>query len=73
MANKPMKSIKLPGLPDTYTFIQDDTTLTVSGAAADAKVVGDTLSAQSDDIAALEGLGFTVVSGAVNQTYNEEE
>jgi hypothetical protein len=44
MANKPMKSITFPGLEDTYTFVQDDTTLSVSGAAADAKVTGDKIS-----------------------------
>ena len=43
MANVPIKSITFPGLEDTYTFLQDDTTLSVSGAAADAKVVGDAL------------------------------
>lgn len=41
MANKPLKSIKYPGLSDTYTFLQNDPTLTQSGQAADAKVVGD--------------------------------
>ena len=43
MANKPMKSIKLPGLADTYTFTQVDAALTTTGAAADAKAVGDAL------------------------------
>ena len=38
MANKPQKSIKYPGLPDTYTFVQIGTE---AGQAADAKVVGD--------------------------------
>lgn len=44
MANKPMKSITLPGLEDTYTFVQADNTLTQSGKAADAKVTGDAIS-----------------------------
>lgn len=43
MANKPLKSIKFPGLSDTYTVPQVDSTLTTSGSAADAKVAGDQL------------------------------
>lgn len=38
MANKPIQSIKYPGLPNTYTFVQIGTE---AGQAADAKVVGD--------------------------------
>ena len=45
MANKPLKSIKFPGLADTYTVPQVDETLTVEGAAADAKTVGDAIDA----------------------------
>ena len=45
MATKPMVSLKLPGLEDTYTFLQNDTTLTQSGKAADAKATGDALAA----------------------------
>ena len=41
MATKPLKSIKFPGLPDTYTIPQADPTLTQSGQAADAKKTGD--------------------------------
>ena len=41
MATKPLKSIKFPGLPDTYTIPQVDSTLSQSGQAADAKAVGD--------------------------------
>lgn len=40
MATKPLKSIKFPGLPDTYTIPQIDDTLSNEGEAADAKVVG---------------------------------
>ena len=43
MANKPLKSIKFPGLNDTYTIPQVDSTLAVSGAAADAKKTGDAI------------------------------
>ena len=43
MANKPLKSIKFPGLGDTYTVPQVDNTLSMTGAAADAKETGDKL------------------------------
>ena len=43
MANVPLKSIKFPGLTDTYTVPQVDNSLTQTGAAADAKVVGDAI------------------------------
>jgi len=45
MANKPLKSIKFPGLADTYTVPQVDDTLAITGAAADAKAVGDAIEA----------------------------
>lgn len=41
MANIPLKSIKFPGLDDTYTVPQVDDTLTKAGEAADAKKAGD--------------------------------
>lgn len=44
MANKPLKSIKFPGLNDTYTVPEVDDTLAITGAAADAKKVGDEIS-----------------------------
>lgn len=43
MANKPLKSIKFPGLADTYTVPEIDSTLAEVGKAADAKKVGDEL------------------------------
>ena len=40
---KMLKGIKFPGLSDTYYIPQVDNTLETSGAAADAKVVGEKL------------------------------
>ena len=48
MANKPLKSIKFPGLDDTYTVAVTDTTLSESGVPADAKVTGDALETKAD-------------------------
>lgn len=41
MANKPLQSITFLDLPDTYAVPQLDTTLSVTGKAADAKATGD--------------------------------
>ena len=43
MANIPTQSIKFPGLSDTYTFPQIDTSLTTEGKVADAKATGDAI------------------------------
>lgn len=50
MAEKPLKGINFPGLDGTYEIPQVDYTLTVSGAAADAKKVGDALANKADAI-----------------------
>lgn len=50
MANKPLQSIKFPGLSDTYTTPQVDATLTTTGAAADAKKVGDEITSIKQDL-----------------------
>lgn len=47
MANKPLKSIKFPGLSDTYTVPQIDNTLATAGKAADAKAAGDVVKVSS--------------------------
>ena len=73
MANKPLKSIKFPGLSDTYTVPEVDDTLAITGAAADAKKAGDEISdikadltnltARVDNIEEAEGLHRYGVSG----------
>lgn len=50
MANKPLQSIMFPDLPDTYTIPVVDSTLTVSGAPADAKKTGDSLADKVDKV-----------------------
>lgn len=53
MANIPLKSIKFPGLSDTYTIPDPtpvDATLANPGHAADAKKVGDELSDLKQDL-----------------------
>lgn len=50
MADIQIKSITFPDLPDRYTFLQSDTTLTQSGKAADSKVVGDKITGLEGDI-----------------------
>ena len=53
MANKPLQSIKFPGLSDTYTTPQVDATLTTTGAAADAKKVGGEITSIKQDLSEL--------------------
>lgn len=48
MAEKQLKSIKFQGLNTTYVIPEVDPTSTVSGDAADAKVVGDHINNQSN-------------------------
>lgn len=50
MANKNLKSIKFPGLSDTYVVPQVDSTLTQTGRPADAKATGDAISALGDSV-----------------------
>ena len=66
MSSKPMVSINLPGLDDTYTYVQLDSGLTTSGKAADAAVVGAAVSGlQATDTALTRQLG-QVVTETVN-------
>jgi len=63
MAEKPIKSIKFPGLPDTYTFPIIDNSLTVEGAAADAKVVGDALATKATEAFVTNKIAEAQLSG----------
>ena len=54
MANIPLKTLKFPGLVDTYTVPQIDSTLAVSGKAADAKATGDEISAIKADLSSTD-------------------
>lgn len=64
MANIPTKSIKFPGLSDTYTFPQIDASLTTEGDAADAKATGDAI----DDLKIATNLLHDEIPNTV-QTY----
>ena len=54
MADKPLKSIIFPGLPDKYMIPEIDSTLTQQGEAADAKAVGDEISGVKNTLTQLE-------------------
>lgn len=50
MANIPLKSIKFPGLEDTYTVPQVDSTNSIAGAAADAAKTGQDITNLKEDL-----------------------
>ena len=66
MADKLLKSIKFPTLPDRYVI--GDSTLTEEGAAADAKATGDEITNVKSD---LDSLGLSVADGMLLVTYEE--
>ena len=70
MANVPLKSIKFPGLDDTYTVPVVDSSLTQSGAAADAKVAGDKVGELKSAVGVLNELHTddkNSIVGAINE------
>lgn len=69
MANKPLQSIKFPGLADTYIVPQIDNTLTHPGQAADAKAVGDKISELKNALDDDSNV-FNVYNGLVNYNYD---
>lgn len=54
MSDVSLKSLTFPGLTPRYTVPQVDDTLTVQGAAADAKVTGDAIGEVKSDLDELE-------------------
>jgi hypothetical protein len=50
MANKNLKSITFPQLPDTYVVPQVDDTLAITGRPADSKATGDALATKVDKV-----------------------
>jgi len=54
MATKPLKTLTFEGLDDTYTIPQIDSTLSVTGGAADAKVTGDAINSLDARVTTIE-------------------
>ena len=74
MANVPFKTIKFPGLSDTYTVPEIDSTLAVTGAAADAKKTGDEITNVKEALttkAPLTGLSADLVAGSAEQLLSD--
>jgi lysophospholipase L1-like esterase len=67
----PLKSIRFPLLPYKYTVPVIDPTLTQSGQAADAKVVGDTFETGriSKNIDIVWTSGYVNLNGVINNSY----
>ena len=73
MANKPFIGIKFPGLEDTYIAPQVDDTLAVTGAAADAKTVGDALDAVNGTLATKADADGTYTDMAVGDVVSDKK
>lgn len=71
MADKLLKSIKFPTLPDRYVI--GDTSLSEEGAAADAKATGDEIANVKSDLDDLKSHDFVFVGADGNLYYHEEE
>ena len=71
MADKLLKSIKFPTLPDRYVI--GDTSLSEAGAAADAKTTGDEITNVKSDLDDLKSHDFVFVGADGNLYYHEEE
>lgn len=71
MADKLLKSIKFPTLPDRYVI--GDTSLSEEGAAADAKATGDEITNVKSALNDLKSHDFVFVGADGNLYYHEEE
>lgn len=71
MADKLLKSIKFPTLPDRYVI--GDTSLSEEGAAADAKATGDEITNVKSALDDLKSHDFVFVGADGNLYYHEEE
>ena len=73
MANKNLKSIKFPGLSDTYVVPQVDSTLTQTGRPADAKATGDEIAGLKEDLSTLNTEGTVPTSAQMlSDNYTED-
>lgn len=70
MANVPLKSVKFPGLDNTYTIPEIDNTLSTAGKAADAKKTGDEISELKEE---LSDLGLSVEDGVLCVEFGEDK
>lgn len=70
MANISLKDIQFPGLNNVYKVPEVDSTLTQSGAAADAKKTGDELSDLKQDLSQKVGYGSGTNLFDVSNTTN---
>lgn len=72
MANIPLKTIKFPGLENTYTVPQLDDTLAVTGKAADAKAVGDALAEKANVDGEYESMTVGNAEQLVSTVFSED-
>lgn len=66
MADKLLKSIKFPTLPDRYVI--GDASLSEEGAAADAKATGDEITNVKSDLTTAGEVHVETTSGKINET-----
>ena len=66
MADKQLKSIQFPNLPDKYIIPEVDATLSLSGEAADAKKTGDDIRKLRSDLDDIEPLSDDVKNALLN-------